>query len=143
MAEILNEFFGHYAVLNPAYSKQVTFDGDTYPTIIAAVEASKFDKENRTSFINGGARTSLQGFARPYTQEQLNLLEKLLRERFAEGTEERKVLDSTKGMELNYANDMHRNWYGMCCCNYCATVPKHDYVGKILESIRDNKSFEG
>lgn len=139
MDSTLAGFLGDYAMLNPAYMEPCEYDGDTYPTIIMAVEASKFDKNGRKVFQHGSARIATQGFARPYTDKQVEVLTTLLRERFKEGTKFRELLDSTKGTSLVYANDMHRNWYGSCTCPRCKSTKSQNYVGKILESIRDGE----
>lgn len=137
MDKCIAGFLGDYSLLNPAYFEPCVYDGDTYPTIIMAVEASKFPKESRRVFQHGSGRVAAQGFSRPYTDLQLEVLTQLLKERFAEGTKFRKVLDSTKGSVLVYTNDMHRNWYGSCTCHRCQAGRSCNYVGEILESIRD------
>lgn len=139
MDKCITGFLGQYSLLNPAYLEPCEFDGDTYPTIIMAVEASKFPKKSRKVFQHGSARVAVQGFARPYGDEQLKVLRELLTERFAPGTEFRKCLDKTKGHTLVYTNDMHRNWYGSCTCPKCRLASSFNYVGEILESIRDGE----
>lgn len=139
MDKCIAGFLGDYSLLNPAYLEPCTYDGDVYPTIIMAVEASKFPKESRKVFMHGSGRVATQGFARPYTDKQLEVLTMLLQERFAEGTKFRKLLDETKGHNLVYTNDMHRNWYGACTCPRCQAAKSCNYVGEILESIRDGK----
>ncbi len=139
MDKCITGFMGDYSMLNPAYMEPCEFDGDTYPTILMAVEASKFPRENRKVFQHGSGRVAVQGFARPYGPEQLELLRTLLEKRFAPGTKFREVLDSTKGSDLVYTNDMHRNWYGACMCKECQYLRHDNYVGEILESIRDGK----
>ena len=42
MDKCIAGFLGGYSLLNPAYLEPCTYDGDVYPTIIMAVEASKF-----------------------------------------------------------------------------------------------------
>lgn len=136
MYDPIVSFIGDYARLNPAYLEDVVYDGDTYPSIIAAVEASKFPKGRRDVFINGTSRAALIGAAVDYEDKQLEVLEQLLRERFKPGTEFHKVLMSTGVRTIVYTNDMHRNWYGACSCAVCAEVAHQNHVGKILEAIR-------
>lgn len=138
MDKCISGFLGDYAMLNPAYLEPCEYDGDRYPTIIAAVEASKFPKDKRAVFMHGSARVANQGFARPYGEEQVKVLTDLLTARFAPGTKFREVLDSTKGTDLVYTNDMHRNFYGACVCDRCRGTVAKNYVGEILERIRDN-----
>ena len=139
MDKCIAGFLGDYALLNPAYLEPCEYDGDIYPTIIMAVEASKFDKLQRKVFQHGSARVATQGYARPYTAKQLEVLTELLKKRFAPGTKFRECLDSTKGSDLVYSNEMHRNWYGSCTCDRCRASVTHNYVGEILERIRDGK----
>ncbi len=139
MDKCIAGFLGEYSLLNPAYISEVEFEGDKYPTIIMAVEASKFPRESRKVFMHGSGRVAVQGFARPYGPKQLEVLTELLEKRFAPGTQFRKVLDSTVGCDLVYTNDMHRNWYGACTCTQCQGQRHANYVGEILERIRDGE----
>lgn len=139
MDETITGLLGDWALLNPAYLMPTEYDGNTYPSIIMAVEASKFPKEKRAPFISGVARAATLGYALPYTEEQLQVLEMLLRERFKPGTKFYECLMKTGNAEIVYTNDVHRNWFGACTCVQCANIPKKNYVGEILERIRDGK----
>lgn len=140
MNDTINGLLGEWAMLNPAYLEDCVYDGDTYQSIIMAVEASKFPKEQRVPFINGTAQAAQYGFARPYTDTQLEVLTTLLKERFKPGTKFYKLLKKTGSADILYSNNLHRNWYGACDCKMCAGVAHKNYVGEILEQIRDAES---
>lgn len=137
MNKTIHGFTGEWAKLNPAYAAACSYDGDVYPSILAAVEASKFPKDGRMAFQLGSSSSFKYGYLKPYTDVQLQVLRELLEERFAKGTPYRVVLDKTKGCDLIDANNAHRNWYGVCTCTRCEQSVKHNYVGEILEEIRD------
>ena len=142
MKQTITSFVGQYSYLNPAYLHPIEWEGDTYPSILAAVEASKFDKDRRLAFRAGNPHMTVMGYVRPYTEVQKEVLRECLYSRFKEGTEFRKILDSTKGKELVDGNDAHRNWYGACSCSRCALSAKHNWVGNILMEIRDSSHEE-
>lgn len=136
MNDTIHSFLGDYSLLNPAYLTECIYDGDTYPSIIAAVEASKFPKERRGPFRFGVARAANIGFSKPYTDKQLEVLRALLEERFKPGTPYYDCLMQTGDADLVYGNNVHRNWYGACTCSQCQYIQHKNYVGEILESIR-------
>lgn len=136
MKDTITGLLGDWAPLNPAYLEPCVYDGDTYPTIVMAVEASKFEKSKRVPFMNGAGKVADLGYARPYTDVQMEVLEQLMWERFKPGTKFLKLLLTTGQAHIVYTNINHRNWYGACSCTQCAHVVKHNYVGEILERIR-------
>lgn len=136
MNTTITGLLGDWAPLNPAYMEPCEYDGDTYPTIILAVEASKFDKPQRVPFMRGTGKVADLGYARPYTAKQYEVLEQLLRKRFEPYSKYFDCLMSTGDAEIVYTNDAHRNWFGACTCPQCAQVVKHNYVGEILGRIR-------
>lgn len=140
MSDTIKGLLGEWAMLNPAYLEDCTYEGDTYQSIIMAVEASKFPKEKRAPFINGTAQAAQYGFARPYSHKQLEVLTSLLEERFKLDNKFRKCLMRTGDSHIVYDNNLHRNWYGACDCKMCASVESKNHVGKILEQIRDAAS---
>lgn len=135
----LSTLTGEWVMLNPSYSAECKFDGDVYPNIVMAVEASKFPKGRRIPFIAGGSLAANYGFAEPYTDKQLEVLEELLRRRFSEGSVFYAKLLETGDEELVYENKVHRNWYGSCTCARCMNVEGQNHVGKILVRIREGK----
>lgn len=139
MANVITDLLGELAELNPAWLDTCVYDGDTYPSIIHAVEASKFDKKMRKAFQHGSGAVAKMGYARPYTDKQKEVLEQLLRERCAPGTKYAEMLAKTKGADIVYTNEAHRNWYGVCSCARCAETPHLNYVGEILVRIRDER----
>lgn len=142
MKDPITGLLGDWAPLNPAYLEPCTYDGDTYPTIILAVEASKFDKGQRVPFVHGTGKVADLGYARPYTEKQLEVLDNLLTVRFGPNGKYHKVLMETGDSPIIYSNNSHRNWFGACTCQQCARVKKYNHVGEILERIRSESTTQ-
>lgn len=68
----------------------------------------------------------------------LDVMEYILRLKFAEGTIWYHRLIETKGRIVE-TNNWHDNFYGECICEKCKNKPKYNHLGLILMKIRDGQ----
>ena len=132
---MIYSFTGKYEKFNPYTIHIVDCDGAQYPSIVNAVEASKFANymKKRIMQLCLPSAAFKMGAAAPYTEEQVDLCQSLIREAYSEDTE---LLLSMTG-SIVFANNFHDNFYGACSCPKCSYAKKYNWVGKTLEDMRD------
>lgn len=120
----------------------VYLESIAYPSVEHAYQAAKtVFPALRVPFESGTSadakRMGSKLAVRPdWEQIKLAVMEALLNQKFLEGTDYRKQLDATKGMELIEGNWWHDNVYGSCMCEKCGDTGRNE-LGKMLMRIRD------
>lgn len=139
---VINAFKGNYRFLSNFAPCDVYLDGKQYPSVEHAYQAAKtMDPTLRVPFESGtAAEAKKRGkklVKRPdWENVKLEVMEKLLVQKFLEGTQYRAKLDATKGYELIEGNWWHDNVYGSCTCANCGDKGRNE-LGKMLMRIRD------
>lgn len=141
----ITAFTGKYELLSLYSYSDVKLDGEVYPCVECAYFASKTKDPVERKLFQDIRPQSAKITARHVTKykkwesERLGILEGLLEQKFAPGTPERELLNSTKGEELVHGNTWHDNFLGFCTCPICATKEHHNHLGRMLMKIRDKE----
>lgn len=144
----IDSFRGKYACFSNFFKAPVVLDGVTYPTVENAFQAAKtFDEKERARFVDVdpsmakrlGRRVKLRS---DWEQVKTGIMRDLLKQKFAPGTQFRRVLDSTMGCTLIEGNTWHDNFWGDCHCARCSGREGKNTLGRLLMAIRDT-STEG
>jgi len=141
--EILS-FSGEYSVLSNFYPAKINYMGVRFPTVehayvaaknptkqfilsIAAIPAEKAGVAKKM-----GQRTKLRS---DWDQVKLTIMDTLVRQKFSDDVFQKTLL-GTHNAILIEGNWWHDNFWGVCNCNKCKDIPKHNNLGKILMQIR-------
>lgn len=133
---MIDSFQGGYRYLSNFHLVDVELDGVVYTSTEAAYQAAKtLDKERRKDFEKASPRDAKRmGRAlalRPdWEQVKIEVMEKLLRQKFAKGTQLAQALIATENEELIEGNTWKDTFWGVC--NGVGT----NYLGKLLMKIR-------
>lgn len=124
------------APLSPYNVSSIEWDGATYPSIVNAVEASKFeDKRKRKIFTLCDPHSAFKmGAVSQNTQKQAELFASLYRTEVAKHSD---LLSLLGDEDINFINTHHDNFYGICTCDLCGHTKKHNYAGAVLKEMRD------
>lgn len=141
----INSFTGAYRFLSNFWPARVKLDGVEYPTSENAYQAAKtLDPELRVQFQTCSAGQSKKAGSfltiRPdWDQVKVSVMEGLLEQKFAPGSELRAKLDKTRGNDLIEGNWWHDNFWGDCTCGKRAVCDTSgaNHLGSLLMKIRD------
>ena len=122
---------------------EVEYGEVLYPTLEHAYQAAKtLDGEWREKILDAetpGKAKRLGGKAplRPgWEQMKVGVMNELLHQKYAPGTEFREMLDATGDEEIVEWNWWHDNIWGKCTCSKCGKKG-HNILGRLLMDIRD------
>lgn len=143
----IKSFSGDFRFLSNFWPCQVQMGELRFPSTENAYQAAKtLDLEKRKEFQNiTSAQAKKLGsrlVIRPdWDQVKLGVMEGLLRQKFAQGTDLRKQLDATKPQELIEGNWWHDNFWGSCECTKKAEcqTPGKNHLGNLLMKIRNGE----
>jgi hypothetical protein len=77
-----------------------------------------------------------------WNKARLDVMEIGLLHKYFRCLEHRKTLRDSKGPITEW-NEWHDNFWGSCVCTECRERPKHNYMGLLLERVRDELQNEG
>lgn len=144
---MINAFRGRWTKLGNYSLCTVFFEGHAYMSIEHAYQAAKFDNEWLQRQIREqptpnmakqlARRMEEKGLRRQnwhVTKDIVMLV--LLREKFVQEPE-RSILLSTGDQPLKEGNWWHDNYWGACTCAKCHSIEKHNTLGKMLMTVRE------
>ena len=138
---MIDNFDGEYRFLSNFFCPSpVTLDGVVYPSVEHAYQAAKtlnpFERQMFIPITCGQAkRLGRKVTLRPDWEEvKIDVMRSLLKQKFAEGTELRQMLDLTKPEELVEGNTWKDRFWGVC------EGVGENWLGKLLMEIRDGKT---
>lgn len=133
---MINDFRGEYRWMSNFHLCTVTYDGVTYPSTENAYQAAKFEDDDfRARFVNCTPAESKKlgrstGMVANWDGIRLNVMEKLLRQKFAPGTVLAQKLLDTGDEEL-----VEGNWWNDTYWGVCRGVGENN-LGKLLMKLR-------
>lgn len=133
----ITAFEGEYRFLSNFFPCHIVMDGASYGSVEAAYQAAKTDDvEKRIPLQTASASTAKRlGRTLPLRPDwntcRLAVMELLLRQKFAIGTDLRNRLDATAPREL-----IEGNWWGDTFWGVCRGKGEN-HLGKLLMKIRD------
>ena len=148
MVEAIREFRGEYRWLSNFWPAKVVYGQLPYPSVEHAYQAAKCaDIRDRVKFLYGtageakrlGRRVKMRA---DWVDYKLGVMEGLLRQKFAAGTELASWLEATGSAELVEGNYWHDNFWGVCTCLGCTRTAANrqleglNHLGKLLMEIR-------
>lgn len=137
-------FNGKFKFLSNFEPCQVEFDGVTYPSTEHAYQAAKTtDLKVRALFLlpnvtAGKAKRMAKTMKvrEDWNAIRVDLMEGLLRQKFAPGTPLALELVALKDYEICEGNYWHDNFWGSCTCSKCADKGEN-VLGKLMMKLRD------
>lgn len=142
---MVKAFSGDLNFLCNFYPVTIHYEGINYPSSEAAFQAAKtLDVSKRLEFSlmtpgqakRAGRKLKLRD---DWELVKLQVMEDILRIKFAKGTELYGRLKATLNIELVEINSWHDNFWGDCQCDSCVEIPGENYLGKILMKIRSEQ----
>lgn len=136
MKNVINEFRGEYRFLSNFYPAEVELDGLSYPTVEHAYQAAKTDNMLLRTMIRSSdclrAKSIGRGvrLRRNWNDMKLEIMERLLRQKFAPGSILAQCLLDTGKAHLVEGNTWDDSYWGVCG----GTGENH--LGKLLMKIR-------
>jgi len=138
---VIISFYGSCCFLHNHTFAPVVLDGETYPSVTNAYEASKVPVEMRQMYKTcssayaaqlGESVTPMEG----WESRKRGILKDLLKQKFAPGTEFANELLLTQSAYLCCTNEDHDNDLGACSCQGCHDVEHSNMLGELLMEIR-------
>lgn len=147
--KVINNFDKEYRWLSNFYPCFVFFEGELYPTVEHAYQASKTNnQEIRKQILN----LSTPGKAKRFTKNiciinnhdkiKLRIMKDLLTQKFLTSDYLFEKLKETKNYKIIEENNWHDNYWGNCLCEKCKNIVGKNNLGKLIMKIRDNKIKE-
>ena len=135
----IESFRGEYAFLSNFYPATVELEGICFPTIENAFQAAKVMGAARKKFLNvtpGQAKALGRKVTRRTDWFSVNLfiMEDLVRQKFKNSPELKKLLLATGGAEIIEGNNWNDTFYGVC-----RGVGRNE-LGKIIMKVRGELS---
>lgn len=133
-------FQDEYGFLSNFYPAVVNLNGDKYPTVENAYQASKtLDLSLRKSFLNigpGQAKRIGKNLVvwKDFEVSKYSIMWDLLNQKFLDDPLKTMLLN-TGDLELIEGNNWHDNIWGSCMCDKCGFHGKNE-LGKLLMKIR-------
>lgn len=138
----VDAFRGPYQVFSNFYPAPVMFAGAMYPTVENAFQAAKCTQVADRSMFCGcppaeakklGRRCKLRS---DWEWVKDDIMFRLLLQKFAEGSDNLRLLLSTGDGLITEGNTWHDNYWGICSCPRCGGSGKN-MMGKLLTTIRE------
>lgn len=133
---MISDFSGEYQWLSNFYACRVMYDGVTYPSTENAYQAAKFEDDDfRARFVNISFAAAKKlgrspGMVANWDGIKLQVMEKLLRQKFAPGSELAQKLLATGDEEL-----VEGNWWNDTYWGVCRGIGENN-LGKLLMKLR-------
>lgn len=134
----IESFSGDYRFLSNFYNATayVVLDGDEYPTVEHAYQASKTTNPDDRRFFRFGTARDAKRMGRSvilrsdWEEVKLNIMLNLLRQKFTDTDLTKRLLD-TKDAELVEGNYWNDTYWGVC------NGVGDNHLGKLLMQVRD------
>lgn len=138
----VQSFKGKNAFLSNFHPCEVEFEGQKYPSTEHAYQAAKTtDLKIRALFLlpqvsaaKAKRMAKTMKVREDWSEIRAGVMESLLRQKFAPGTELALKLASLEG-EITEGNYWHDNFWGSCTCVKCADKGEN-VLGKLLMKLR-------
>ena len=137
--KIIDSFRGEYDFLSNFYPCKINYNGNYYPTVEHAYQASKsLDESIRLEISKletpGQAKRRGQKIevSSNWNRIKIGIMRKMLEQKFSLGSDLHKKLKETGSSILIEGNNWGDTFWGMC------NGEGKNYLGKILMAIRDN-----
>src|ERR1700724_285755 len=136
MKTVIDSFRGEYRWLSNFYPYQIEYEGEEYPSVENAYQAAKTDDlQVRQLFLRISAKEAKAlgkkvKMANGWEMKKLSVMRKLLRKKFAPGTELHRKLLATGNAELVEGNFWHDYFWGVC------NGKGENWLGRILMELR-------
>jgi ribA/ribD-fused uncharacterized protein len=133
---MIDDFRGEYRWMSNFHLCRVIYEGVTYPSVENAYQAAKFEDLNfRRKFVTCSPAESKRlgrspGIVSNWDSIKLSVMEKLLRQKFAPGTELAQKLLDTGDEELVEGNWWNDTFWGVC------RGRGENHLGKLLMKLR-------
>lgn len=140
---MIDSFTGQYRFLSNFYPCTVTLDGVEYPSTEHAYQAAKTEYPALRVIFETGTSANAKKLGRrlkirpDWEEIKLGVMDDLLRQKFAPGTELHNKLLKTQGEKLCEGNYWHDLVWGCCTCKEHKGAGRNE-LGKLLMKIRDN-----
>jgi ribA/ribD-fused uncharacterized protein len=133
-------YFKDYPFLSNFHPCKIIYNNVEYPSVENAYQAQKCPERSQ-EFINISAKDAKnlgkKVEVRPDWDEiKLKIMWDLVHQKF----EDPQLLSQLKAIKEPIAehNWWHDNYWGICTCDKCKDVPAHNWLGKILENIKNS-----
>lgn len=145
---MIDSFTGQYRFLSNFHPCTVTLDGIEYPSTEHAYQAAKTEYPALRVPFESGTAAAVKKLGRrlkirpDWEEVKLSVMENLLRQKFAPGSELLERLAQTQGQKLCEGNYWHDNFWGSCTCqkNDVCRRGGSNHLGKLLMKIRDGRA---
>lgn len=133
---MIDDFRGDYRWMSNFHPCTVVYEGVAYPSTENAYQAAKFEDDDfRAKFVNISPAEAKKlgrstGMVANWDGIRLNVMEKLLRQKFAPGTELAQKLLDTGDEELVEGNWWNDTFWGVC------RGRGENHLGKLLMKLR-------
>lgn len=131
-----------YQVFSNFHPCTVTYEGIIFPSVETAFQAAKtLDMAERRKIAHmypGAAKKYGRTLTIRTDWEQVkqSVMLYLLRQKFAPGTENARLLLNTGDAVIEEGNWWHDNYWGICRCNRCAGKIHENHLGRMLMQLR-------
>lgn len=139
-------FTGSWEFLSNFYPVVIPFQGQMYPSVEHAYQASKTlnvkEREQiRTCGSAGkakhlGSPAGIVTIRKDWPKLREGLMRQFLEEKFRPGTPLCTLLLETGEAELVEGNNWHDNYWGNCICGRCKDIPGQNHLGRLLMEVR-------
>jgi ribA/ribD-fused uncharacterized protein len=131
----VDSFTGEYRWLSNFHLSPIMFAGRVYPSVENAYQAAKFNPDQREEFSTCSPavakRLGASGVLRPnWNAEKVEIMRRLIRQKFSDGRYERVLLCATGNVELIEGNTWGDKFWGVC------DGAGKNILGEILMEIR-------
>lgn len=137
-------FVGEYEFLSNFFWTNFVYRSRMYPTAEHAFQAAKANGYHGERWVRvsptpgiakrRGRKVELR---EDWEEIKLQVMEDVVRAKFAQNQELANKLLDTEDSELNEGNYWHDNFWGNCLCPKCAEQEGENHLGKILMKIRE------
>jgi hypothetical protein len=143
---MIDQFQGQFRWLSNFGEGSVHLDGIWYPTAEHAYQASKSElvefKHVVAALASPGAAKragrQLVDIRPDWEQVKKRVMVLVVLAKFIQNPElARRLVVETGGHQLVEGNHWHDNFWGNCVCDRCSEVPGANWLGRILEFVRD------
>lgn len=144
--KIIDSFSGHWAALSNFHSCKVLYNGLYYSNAESAYQAAKMDRTHSSAAkfrsllakatpFEAKAVGVLVPLRKDWEHVKVAIMRDILRDKFTQNSDCRRVLLSTDNCKLVEGNTWHDNFWGSCKCLRCGDRGDNQ-LGKLLMEIR-------
>ena len=142
----IDSFSGHWVALSNLHQCKVLYNGLYYNSAEAAYQAAKMDHTHSSAAKFRSLLTKATPFEakavgvlvplrKDWEHVKVAIMRDILRDKFTQNSDCRRVLLSTDNCNLVEGNIWHDNFWGSCRCPRCRAMGDNQ-LGKLLMEIR-------